>query len=231
MSTSNDDRPARPGIHIEEELPAVLAGEVDLDTIRVVTGHLRACPDCRDELVEVAAGIAVMRRLDQSAASVDEQPAAPPVPIDTHAKRIRSRSPTTTLIAAAVALVFAGLVTTAVLLANGGSDRPDAKVALAPVSGQTARGSVAMREVGRAQAMAIDTSLASAPPDSYYEVWLLDRRTGKMLPVGVLPPDGHGTYRLPGSLLEGYDTVDISLQPDNGDTRHSSDSVLRADFA
>ncbi len=222
MSTSPDR-------HVEEELPALLGGEIDLDTTRNVTGHLRSCPDCRNELVEVAAGISVMRRLDQTSAT--DGPLDAPVPIAATPARSRSRSRTTMLVAAAVAIVFAGAVTTAALLAGRGSGGPDATVALAPVSDQAARGSVAMTDAGVTQAMEVDTSLGAAPPDAYYEVWLLDRDTGKMLPVGVLPPDGRGTYRLPGSLLEQYDTVDISLQPDDGSTAHSSDSVLRADYA
>ena len=52
-----------------------------------------------------------------------------------------------------------------------------------------------------------------------------------MLPVGVLPPDGRGTFRLSSEILDGYDSVDISLQPNDGDTEHSADSVLRADYA
>ena len=117
------------------------------------------------------------------------------------------------------------------MVANGGSDTPQAKVELTPVSKGTAAGTVAMRESGSAQAMEVDTSLGAAPRDQYYEVWLLDRKTQKMLPVGVLPPDGQGTFRLPSEILAGYDSVDISLQPNNGDTEHSADSVLRANYA
>jgi Anti-sigma-K factor rskA len=217
-----------PGEHVEEELPALVSGELDLDATRAITGHLRSCAVCRAELVEVAAGIAVMRRLDQT-----EPPVAAPVSIETARAGTGPRSRTRWILAAAaaVAIVFAGAVGTAAILADRGADGPDAKVALAPVSGAAARGSVAMTDAGGTQAMEVATSLGAAPTDSYYEVWLLDRTTGKMLPVGVLPPDGTGTYRLPGSLLEQYDTVDISLQPDNGGTAHSDDSVLRADYA
>jgi hypothetical protein len=221
-----------PDRHVEEELPALLGGELDLETTRDVTGHLRSCPECRNELVEVAAGISVMRRLDQTSAADQTSGADGPVdaPVPISAARSRSRSRTAMLVAAAVAILFAGAVTTAALL-DGRSSGPDATVALAPVSDQSARGSVAMTDLGIAQAMEVDTSLGAAPPDAYYEVWLLDRDTRKMLPVGVLPPDGRGTYRLPGSILEQYDSVDISLQPDDGSTAHSSDSVLRADYA
>jgi hypothetical protein len=220
VSTS-DDR------HVEEELPALVSGELDLDTTRVVTTHLRACDGCRAELVEVTAGIAMMRRLDQAEPSVTA-----PVPIETARAATGSRSRTRWIVAAAAAVLLIVVVGVAAAVVDGrGSDGPDAEVALAPVSGAAARGSVAMTATGAAQAMEVDTSLGAAPPDSYYEVWLLDRTTGKMLPVGVLPPDGTGTYRLPGSLIEQYDTVDISLQPDDGGTAHSADSVLRADYA
>jgi hypothetical protein len=52
-----------------------------------------------------------------------------------------------------------------------------------------------------------------------------------MLAVGVLPPDGRGRFRLPSTILAGYDAVDISLQADNGNPKHSSDSILRARYA
>jgi len=240
VSTSDDIRPGHPDSHVEEELPALLGGELDLDSTRAVTGHLRSCPDCRSELVEVSAGISVMRRFDQSAAvsvavqsadGADDRSIATAVPISAAGKQPRSRSHTTRLLAAAVVLVLAGVVTTAALLTNRDRDRPDATVALAPASDRAAKGSVAMTAIGATQTMEVDTSLGAAPRDTYYEVWLIDRNTGKVLPVGVLPPDGHGDYRLPGSILEQYDTVDISLQPDDGSTQHSSDSVLRADYA
>ena len=225
MSTPDEVRPER-SVHVEAELAALLGGELDLDATRAVTTHLRGCADCRNELVETAAGIALMRRLDRAATLVADRPAP-----TRHAKPARSRSRAVVLVAAAVVLLFAGAVATATLLAGRGSSGPDATVAFAPVSGGTARGSVGMQAAGDAQTMAVDTSLGAAPPDTYYEVWLLDRSTGKMLPVGVLPPDGRGTYRLPGRILERYDTVDISRQADDGTTAHSDDSVLRADYA
>jgi hypothetical protein len=135
------------------------------------------------------------------------------------------------VLVAAVILVLAGVVTTAIMLANGGGDPPQAKVVLTPVSPGDVEGTVAMRESGSAQAMEVDTSLGAAPSDHYYEVWLLDRETGKMLPVGVLPPDGRGTFRLPSEILAGYDSVDISLQPNDGSTNHSTDSIMRASYS
>jgi hypothetical protein len=111
--------------------------------------------------------------------------------------------------------------------------RPDSTrtVAFAPVHKSSAHGSVAMNGAGSAQDTNVDASVAAAPRNHNYAVWLLDREPGKMSPVGVLPPDGRGRYRLPSRVLAGYDTVDASLQTDNGDPSHSNDSVLRAGYA
>jgi hypothetical protein len=228
VSRSDDFSSGSPGAHVTEELPTLIAGELDLDATREVTSHLRACADCRDELVEVAAGIGLMRRLDGLPDVEEATPPTGPTAIATPVGRSWSRA--AVLVAAAVILVLAGVVTTVVMLTNR-EDAPQAKVELTPVSKVSADGTVAMRESGAAQAMEVDTSLGEAPANRYYEVWLLDRETGKMLPVGVLPPDGRGTFRLPSEILAGYDSVDISLQPNDGSTEHSDKSVLRADYA
>ena len=224
---SSDDVSSRPpDAHATEELPALIAGELDLDSTRDVTNHLRACAPCRRELVEVAAGIGLMRRLDHLPA------AAAPVGVPVIATPMqRRRSPGALLAAAALILVLAATATTIAIRANRGDNAPQAKVALAPVTKGNAAGTVAMRASGSAQAMDVDTSLGAAPTNQYYEVWLLDRATQKMLPVGVLPPDGRGSFRLPSQILADYDSVDISLQPNNGSTEHSTDSVLRANYA
>ena len=62
-------------------------------------------------------------------------------------------------------------------------------------------------------------------------MWLLNTHTNGMVAVGVLPTSGIAHFTLPSDLLERYDAVDLSLQPDNGQTTHSSDSVLRAKYA
>ena len=63
----------------------------------------------------------------------------------------------------------------------------------------------------------------------FYEAWLLQPASGKMLPVGVLlTPGSPVSYRLPATLTLGYSYVDISRQANDGDPAHSADSVLRA---
>jgi hypothetical protein len=224
--------------HPTEDLPALLAGDLDLEATRAVTRHLRGCAACQSELVEVAAATGLLRRLESSGLAADGDSAEPlpplavptpldVVPIDARAARRRT-SRAYALVAAAAVLVAA--VIAAISLSGGGSDTTT-KVALEPVASSDARGSVQMRSTADGQKMKVATDLDAVPADHFYEVWLLDRASGQMLAVGVLPPDGQGEFVLSDQILGRYDTVDISLQPDNGDPTHSQDSVLRASFA
>jgi hypothetical protein len=89
-----------------------------------------------------------------------------------------------------------------------------------------------MRSVGQTTNMRVSTrGLPALPSGRFYEVWLFDPKTGKMLAVGVLGPGGSGSYAISRRLLFRYQVVDISLQADNGDPAHSRTSVLRARFA
>lgn len=65
-----------------------------------------------------------------------------------------------------------------------------------------------------------------AVADGFYEVWLLGADSGAVA-LGVLE-DGTGSYPLPtGVDLADYGTVDVSLDPFDGDPAHSADSVAR----
>lgn len=73
------------------------------------------------------------------------------------------------------------------------------------------------------------SSLPAAGRGHFYEAWLLQPTSGKMLPVGILlTPGSPVSYRLPATLTLGYSYVDISRQANDGDPAHSADSVLRA---
>ena len=62
----------------------------------------------------------------------------------------------------------------------------------------------------------------------YFEVWLLGRDGVSMISLGDLSAAGTGRFALPpGTDLRFYSRVDISLQPFNGSTAHSSVSVVR----
>lgn len=49
------------GAHVTDELPLLLVGEADRETVRRVGSHLRACTDCRDDLVDAVVSHATLR--------------------------------------------------------------------------------------------------------------------------------------------------------------------------
>jgi Anti-sigma-K factor rskA len=67
-------------------------------------------------------------------------------------------------------------------------------------------------------------------PQGFYEVWLIDPTVTKMVPIGVLS-GSEGRFALPAGVdLSSYPLLDISIQPLNGDPKHSGRSVLRGTF-
>jgi hypothetical protein len=233
--------PRSPEAHPVEELPALLNGELALDELRRVIRHLRRCPSCQAELVEVAAAIGVLRHTERAGMTDTVDTAALPplraVPVspDRPGDRV---APVTPLgarrhrllaLAAVIVLIVGGGALVSRLARHGGA--PALRAPFAQVGTQPAQGSVEMTGRGASRTMTVSASLAAAPPGSYYEVWLLDAKSGGMVPVGVLPTGGTARFALPSLIVARYNAVDVSLQPDNGSTIHSKDSVLRATYA
>jgi Anti-sigma-K factor rskA len=92
-----------------------------------------------------------------------------------------------------------------------------------------AAGGIEVTAAGDTRQLDVHTSgLPDPPPDHYYEVWVFNPATLKMLPMGILGPSGQGQYQIAAPIMAGYNAVDISLQTNNGDPNHSNTSVLRA---
>lgn len=135
-----------------------------------------------------------------------------------------------------VLAIAAAAVALAVLAVTFAGQHPAARgpvVAQAPLrrleTSPSTTGTVTVLAQGPTRNMIVRTkNLASPPNQKFYEVWLLDPATQKMLPVGVLPPSGTGEYQVTATLMAGYSAVDVSLQADNGNPAHSQTSVLRA---
>ena len=208
------------------------------DETREVVAHLRECGECTSELVSVAVAFGSLRAARRAqdalaprvrdveapvatiAASDEEQPALQFTPRRGH--RMLS------LVASIVVVV--GLVTGLGLAVSRHATPPISAVAAlhhldAP---RVATGQATVRTIGTTRQMDVATKgLPPAPANHYYEVWLLQPSTNKMLPVGVLSPMGSSTYTVAGSIMAQYSAVDISLQANDGTTAHSSQSVLR----
>ncbi len=62
--------------------------------------------------------------------------------------------------------------------------------------------------------------------DGFFEVWLLGEETGSMVSLG--PLRGDGRYAIPAGVdIAVFPTVDVSVEPPDGDPTHSGNSLLR----
>ncbi len=227
--------------HIGDELAALLAGELSPADTAAVLRHAQTCPHCTQALHEsLRAHIALscasrlLRGIPAASAGPPETAGdLPPLPVTRQPRRwLRAGA-----VAAAAALAAGTAISTYVLTKPATATQPATVAAgtLSPVAGggapTAAHGTVAMVSLGpTARQMTI--TIGSLPPAGrghFYEAWLLQPASGKMLPVGILlTPGSPVSYRLPATLTLGYSYVDISRQANDGDPVHSADSVLRA---
>lgn len=228
-------------LHPIDQLAPLIGGELDLRELRDVINHVRRCPVCQAEMVEIAAGLGALRAIDRE--GLDD--IADPPPLAVHplevapsptqrpfrSKRSRVVSTAVAAVAAVIVLVSAGVLVRSQLDSEPASTNV-ATAELVPKGLIDATGIVTMTDKDGNQVMSVETSqLPPAPDGEFYEVWLLQPETGQMLAVGVLPDGGAASFALPADLVANYQAVDVSLQPDNGLVVHSGNSVLRATYA
>lgn len=248
VTTSASDHEA-----ILDDLPSLLTGELSPAREREVAEHLDACDPCRRELAVVARASAWLQdaaRLDVApemhlvGESVDQSELPPlelpplQLPKQSWSPLRRARGGATPhrgrwLAAAAGVVVLVAGVLGGVVLGRASDGPAQTTVALSPVpGGMPVPGVSGQARLSAAGGMRLDVPGLPTPQGrDYYEIWLFDPPSGRMLAVGVLPPNGKGTYSLPASADRGYSAVEISLEPDDGDPRHSNTSVLRGPLA
>ncbi len=220
-------------------LMALLRGELSNADVADVADHLDGCEQCRQELAETAVGHALLRGATRtlSRSAPVSLPDVPPLESPTREARGRPWLRPLGLVAAAVALVAGTAVVTHV------TDRPteqrqnvavpERTADLKPVEG-TGSGRVMMAEDSRDNAvkMTVEThDLPKAGKGQFYEAWLFNPKTKKMLALGVVGPAGKASFEVPDSLVGRYQVVDVSLERDDGNPGHSVTSVLRARYA
>jgi anti-sigma factor RsiW len=220
------------------DLVALLRGELsNTETLRVAE-HLDECDACRADLADTAVGHALLSsagRTLQPADTVEGSTTAvslPPVPQPPGLLARWARP--LGLVAAAVVLVAGSAAVTSVMVRDG-QEPPVAgqpqQADLEPVEG-SGSGRVQMVDDDGAVSMTVEThDLPEVGQGEYYQVWLFNPQTGKMLSLGILGPEGKGGFEFPDTLLGRYQVVDVSLEEDDGDPAHSVTSVLRATYA
>jgi len=220
------------------DLTALLRGELSNADVAEVADHLDRCEECRQDLAETAVGHALLtgttRTLSRPAPV--ELLDAPPLDPSTSARRGPAWLRPLGLVAAAAALVAGTAVVvdwadrpspTATTVAS-----PERTADLEPVDG-TGSGRVVMAEDSHdGVQMTVETrDLPKIGRGEFYEAWLFNPNTQKMLALGVVGPAGTASFEVPDSLVGRYQVVDVSLERDDGDPGHSVTSVLRAKYA
>lgn len=206
------------------DLLELLRADLPNDGATATGDHLDRCDGCRRDLAELATAHALLTRSAHALGRVTGPEELVPLPAPPRARRLPL------LVAAAVALVAALGGTTYVVLTRDDPAPPAVTAVLEPVEG-TAAGLVEMRAADAGTRMTITTDgLPAAGPGRYYQAWLLDPATNKMLPLGQLGPDGGASVEVDDDLLADYSAVDVSLEEDDGDPAHSVTSVLRASY-
>lgn len=215
--------------HCDEELVPLLAGELNGEETRAVVAHLRECGECTSALIDLSAAHgalqAARRQITAGTLEPRAEPTEPLAPLVIPAPRWWRAAA-----AAAVLVIVAGLAVGVASLTGRTSAPTVAAVATlshldAPA---LASGRVVVDSTPDALRMNVVTvDLPAAPSDHYYEVWLLQPATNKMLPLGLLSPSGTGTFWVARPLMKQFSAIDVSLQPNDGVAAHSKISVLR----
>jgi hypothetical protein len=233
--------------HPVDDLPALLFGELSPDKATAVGDHLAGCDACRRELAEMATASAALRNVARRAPAgaaagdaatlaaleaemaadtpmdtpMDMAAGAPMAPVAAEAAPRRRRL-AVGLGAVALLALLALVIVIADIRSSAGTP-----VDLAPLAGSSGTGSARIADQGRTEVVVVDTSGLPQRSGSFYEVWLMDQASGRLVPLGLLAPDGRGRFSVPAGLADRYRTVDVSLEADDGDPAHSGKSVLR----
>lgn len=214
------------------DLLSLLRGELSNPAAAEAGDHLDDCPDCRTELAELATAHAMISRSARTLAAQAPEPLAVPALPPRHPFRRRQRR--------ALGLVAAGVAVATVAGAAVSLTRepdepagagPQVSARLEPVEG-AAGGQVLMRTgpAGSTEMTITTRDLPRALRGEFYEAWLLDPATRKMLPLGQIGPGGRASFEIDDRLLDRYSAVDVSLEADDGDPQHSVTSVLRGSY-
>lgn len=228
-----------------DELSALALDAADgRDSLRE---HVTTCPECSDLLDSliavrrlagaeplVAAPPGLRQRVLQEALS--DPAVGRPAPVAVPARNRRGIPAWAAGLAAALTLV-AGIGLGR--LSDGGSEptvEPDPGTVVAAAD-LTALDSDAPRGVASAVRTDDTVTLRVRASDlggasGVHEVWLINVDGERMVAIGLLAAGDDGEFQVPlGLIEEGYRIVDISVEPDDGDPRHSGVSLARGELA
>jgi len=221
------------------DLMALLRGELSNAQVTEAADHLDRCEECRQELAETAVGHAMLtgthRTLSRPPAPAT-LPDVPPLDRSRSSRSGRAWWRPLGLVAAAAALVAGTAVVTQWAEGRSAPSRtvatPEQTADLEPVDGNGSGRVLMTADSHDGVRMTVETrDLPKIGRGQFYEAWLFNPKTQKMLALGVVGPTGKASFEVPDSLLGRYQVVDVSLESDDGNPAHSVTSVLRAAYA
>ncbi|MET0819939.1 MAG: anti-sigma factor [Aeromicrobium sp.] len=212
-----------------------------------LAAHVQDCPDCRGEVDrtrtllagadQLTGGVELERPPDHVWEAVRQELAADDRPRPVAA---RPRRPWWQPAAAAVAGLAVGVAATIGVAATNDDGptpvpKPDpttvARGDVTPFSaGSTTTGTAQVVRRDGARTLDVDLSGTPAPRDDYVQTWLFDPKTNEMIAIGVMDGDS-SSFPIPASVdLDTYTSVDISLEPLDGNPAHSATSLARGEL-
>lgn len=101
---------------------------------------------------------------------------------------------------------------------------------LKPLPGKSGTGTATVVQTDGMKELRVKVKAADLGAEDH-QVWLINTADHKrMIPIGHLPASGQGSWPIPPTLkpkLDEYTIVDVSIEPNDGDARHSGDSLVR----
>jgi hypothetical protein len=209
----------------EDDLALVALGE----RLPAVSAHAADCPGCAAELLALASTVRTARGADLGALPPPPGAVWDRVSSELGLGAVPVPQPPRTARRAVLVLLAVAAAALGVLVVRGlpGDATGTRLVAL---GGSSGTGEAVLRTEQAGRVLQVDTR-GLAAPDGFYEVWLLDPGSSRILALGTLDERGGAELSVPESVdLADYAVVDVSAEPDDGDPAHSSDSVLRGDL-
>jgi len=220
--------------------------------------HLTGCEHCQSQLAAMRAVVTASRQITPADRPVSPPPAvwdrittelgiqppqqtdspteptqAPPV-VALAERRASSWTRRAVVLTAAAAAtgVLAGVVGVGIVQSRESpASVVTATTELKPLSVAEASGSASLNSSSAGETLTVQISGLRQVPHGFYEVWLADAQTKKMISVGVLDPGNHGSFDVPVGLdLTEFRVVDVSLETFDGNPLHSAISVVRGIF-
>jgi len=228
--------------HISDDLPRLLTGEAGREETLAAATHLRACPDCQQELVSAVvahASLSSARRFAaQATTQVERQADTPAVPLPdmsdvfTKIRGEAARSQTSgvrrrAFIAIAAAAVIATGVGVTIAETTGSTSSSGTAVALSAYDEGNVAATATLTGAGT---MRVDaTALPRLGAGKFYEVWLTDSARTRLQAVGSLGDDNQAQLTVSPKVMGRYTAIEVSVQQLN-QTSYSGHSVLRGAY-